>query len=219
VLPEEKVAAALEELQAHVRDPLGEQRRVAGVHDRILRAGEDERRRLDQADAVERVERRSRSRLRRPGLEGLRGRLAVNENPLDDRGIGVRCEGVLDELAQRRTARHQPHRLLGHRVGARAAGCRGRQHEPVDALGCRERELLRDHPAEARPDDVRPLHLGLVEHLQCVGGEPGCRVRPRRSVARTDAAVVVEDHVERARERLEHGLPPPARVAETLHEE
>ena len=62
--------------------------------------------------------------------------------------------------------------------------------------GYRERELLRDHAAEARADDVRALDAGLVEHLDRVGGHLGGRVRAGRRVALADAAVVEEDHVE-----------------------
>ena len=36
-------------------------------------------------------------------------------------------------------------------------GRRAGQHQAVDAVGMRDARLLRDHPAEARPDDVRPL--------------------------------------------------------------
>ena len=116
--------------------------------------------------------------------------------------------------------RQQPHRLLRHRVAPRPAGRRAGEHEPVDALGLRQRELLRDHPAEARAEHVRALDAGLVEHLHRILGQLRSRVRPRRRVALADRrGCRTRMHVERARERLDDRLPAPARVAEPVDQQ
>ena len=219
LLPEEEVAAAGEELDAGARNPEREQGRVPGVHNCILRPVEDERRRSDPCDAVERVECRPRRCLRAPGLDRLRRSLAVAQDPLDELRVGLRRERVLDELAQGGAAREQLHGLLGHREGLGAAGRGAREHEPVDALRLSERELLRDHAAKARPEHVRPLDAGLVEHLRRVGGQLGSRIRPGWSIALADAAVVEQDHVEGSRQRLDDRLPAPAGIAEPVDQE
>ena len=79
-------------------------------------------------------------------------------------------------------ARQQLHRLLGHRERLRPAGRRAGEHEPVDALRSGERELLRDHAAEARAEHVGALDPGLVEHLRRVArpARPPCTARAAR---------------------------------------
>ena len=84
----------------------------------------------------------------------------------------------------------QPDGHLGHRERVRAARRRASEDELLDTVGVRDRELLRDHAAEARADDVRPLEPGRVEHRNGVLRELRDGVRPRRHVALTDAAVV-----------------------------
>ena len=106
-------------------------------------------------------------------------------------GDGRRRQRVLDEPPQRdgglerRRLGHETERLLGHRARLRPAGRRACEHEPVDAVGISQSELLRDHAAEARAYDVRPVDAGLVEHLDRIAGHLGCRVRAgRRSRSR-----------------------------------
>jgi hypothetical protein len=71
----------------------------------------------------------------------------------------------------------------------------------------RERELLRDHPAEARPDDVRPLDP--ASSSTCTRLRPArAPCTARRRVALADAAVVEEDHVEALGERRQTGSQP-----------
>ena len=182
----------------------------------------------DLAHAVVAVEPDARRRLRRPGGLLLRGREPVLHDPVDElrplRGRRGR-ERVLDEPPQRdrrlerRRLGHQRERSLRQRKRLRPAGRRAREHEPVDAARVRERELLRHHAAEARPDDVRPLDPRLVQHRDGVRGQLGDGVRPRRRVALPDAAVVEEEHVEPLGEPRQHRLPAPARVAEPVDEQ
>ena len=74
------------------------------------------------------------------------------------------------------------------------AGCRAGEDEPVDALGMGERELLRDHPAEARSEDVRTLDARLVQDTCSVARHLRGRVRPRRLVGLADSSVVEDDN-------------------------
>ena len=136
-----------------------------------------------------------------------------------------RRERVLDEPAER-DCRLQRRRLRHSATVACGIGCALGPPGVVQAStsrstrsGMRERELLRDHPAEARPDDVRPLDARLVEHPDGVAGHLGDGVRPRRRVALTDPAVVEEDHVEPLGQARQHGLPAPAGVPEAVDQE
>ncbi len=205
--------------EAHVGNCLGEQVGVAGIDDDVAVTVLHERRRGERAEPVVGVEGRRGGGLRRPGLEPLCGAFAVHQDAVDEVEPRVRLERVLDVLAECRARVHQVDRSLRRRERLRPARRRAREHEPVDPLRIAERELLRDHAAEARPDHVRPLHARLVEHLHGVGGHLGGRVRARRRVALAHAAVVEQDRVERARERLDDGLPAPARVAEPVDQQ
>ena len=78
--------------------------------------------------------------------------------------------------------------------------------------GAVDGELLRDHPAEARPEHVRALDARLVEHLQRVAGHLRGRVRPCRLVGLADAAVVEGDRRRwRAARARDDRIPAPAR--------
>ena len=176
---------------------------------------------VSDAEPVVRVEGRARRRLRRPRLEALRrrepgargsARRAPAADPARARSRRTR--------AASRAPRIRSHGLLA--ASGTPAGPPGVVQTRTSfstRSGAAERELLRDHPAEARPDDVRALDAGLVEHLQRVAGHLRRRVRAGRRVALADPAVVEQDHVERARERLHHRLPAPARVAEPVDQQ
>ena len=128
------------------------------------------------------------------------------------------AERVLDEPPQRDLGRErrrlleEPDRHLGHRHAVGAAGRRAAEHEPVDALGRGDRDLLGDHPAEARADHVRALDAGLVEHLQP-------RRRPSRAPCTAPAGLSLspmprlsnDSTRKRSASARADGLPAPAR--------
>ena len=62
------------------------------------------------------------------------------------------------------------------------------------------------------------FETGVVHDREDVAGHLCSRVRPRRSFAAADSAVVDEHDVEALREPIGHGLPSPPRVAEAVHE-
>ena len=190
---------------------------MRGVDDLVGGAGDDERRRRDLADAGRR------RRWPTPAAacacqasSGCASRDPVVLDLLDHRLVVRLRERVADEDAEALVRRQverlsdQPHGLLGHRERVRPARRRAREDEPVDALRVRERELLRDHPAEARlrrrararrlPRRERPRrHRPSSERST---GRAGGRCRRSRG-CRTD-------HAEAPGERLEHGPPAPA---------
>ena len=177
------------------------------------------------ADPVEGVEARPRRGLRLPAGRVGRAREPVRVDAADELLRRVVRERVLDEAPQRDLRRErrrlgdERERPLRQRERARAARGRAREDEPVDALRAGERELLRHHPAEARPDDVRPVDPGLVEHLRRVLGHRRGGVRPGRHLALADAAVVEEEHAEALRQPVRDRLPAPARVAEAMDQQ
>ena len=135
-------------------------------------------------------------------------------------------ERVLDEAPQRDLGRQRGRLGDAARPSAAASGTRGPPGvvQARTSLSTRsgrgERELLRDHAAEARADDVRALDPGRVEHGDGVR-RPSARAvyGPGRHVALADAAVVVE----RARgspPRAARGpAPSPSVRSRALHEQ
>ena len=77
-----------------------------------------------------------------------------------------------------------------------ASGRRAGQHEAIDPLGPRHRQLLGDHPAEADAEHVRGVPSDVVEQGGGVAGE----VRHGRLAlghrGAPEAALVVDDHLE-----------------------
>ena len=163
--------------------------------------------------------RRPRGGLRRPVLERLRRPLAVDQDPVDELRPRIGLERVLVNWRSVARASISSTVLLRHRERLRPAGRRAREHELVDPLRMGERELLRDHPAEARPDHVRALDPASSSTCTASPAISAAVYGPGGRVALADAAVVEEDHVERAGERLDHRLPAPARVAEPVDQQ
>ena len=216
---------ALDELEAGVRDPVGEYARVARVDDVVVCAGDDERRGGDPVDAPERVPRRAGGGLGAPAGRVRRIREPVRVDLVRERGRRAWGERVLDEAPERDLRLHadglddEALGLQRHRVRAVAAGSGAREHEALDAVGVRERDLLGGHAAEARADDVRPRHACLVEHRGGVGRELRDGVRPGRDLALADAAVVEREDAVAPRESFARRPPARARVAEPLDEQ
>ncbi len=101
--------------------------------------------------------------------------------------------------------------LLGQRLELvqrerRAAGTARRgaaEHEPLDAVGRGDRELLRDHAAEADAEDAARVPSEMVEERESVGGVVGHRVRPGRDRRLPEPPLVVRRNIEALRERLD----------------
>src|SRR5207244_4716751 len=98
-------------------------------------------------------------------------------------------------------------------------GMRAAEDERLDRFGLCGDKLLRDHPAQARAEDMGTADAGLVEHLEGVAGHRARRVRPGRLVRLADAAVVERDHAIALGEHRDDRVPAPARVAEPLDQE
>ena len=152
-----------------------------------------------------------------PASGGLAVRAPVREDLVDDRLVRVRRERVLDEasqrdLAQRRRARHQLHRLLAASgtTPARPAWCT-RARAGRRAPGAASGELLGDHPAEARAEHVRPLHPGLVEHLRRASAASSAAVYGPGGASLSPMPRLSKRITSKARgEPLEHRAPSPS---------
>ena len=219
------MSGAVEPLQRSAGDARREQLGVAGIDDVVGLPMQDERRRRDLPQPRERVVRGARRRQRLPagGIRRMRG--AIGADLVDERTGRPGSERVDDKAPLRlarvepRRLQHQRHRLGRHRRRVGTARGRAAQNEPLDTLRRCERELLRDHPSEARSDDVRALEVGRVEDAERVRRELRRRVRARRLVTVAEAPVVERDDRERIREALRCRAPAAAAVAEPLHEQ
>ena len=167
-------ARALEQLDARVGDPRRE--KVARCAESTTTSSVPWRTSVGcamLAEPVARVERRARRRLGRPADRILRRRERCAR--IRSTSSGAAHLGASAFSTKRRSA------TAGSSVGASAMSATvtlgiGTAIGPPGVVqprtslstrsGPRERELLRDHPAEARPDDVRALDAGLVEHVQ-----------------------------------------------------
>ncbi len=90
----------------------------------------------------------------------------------------------------------------------RRTGMRPREDQRPDAVGVRERHLLRHHAAERLTVDVCALDAELVEDGEHVLDEGRHRARSGRVVARTVASVIDRDDPELAGERRDAPPPP-----------
>ena len=78
------------------------------------------------------------------------------------------------------------------------------QHQPVDELGSRERQVEGDVAAHRDPHDVRPDDPEGFEH----GGDVGrVHERPVRERRLAEAAEIAGDHAEALREHGRHVVP------------
>ena len=97
---------------------------------------------------------------------------------------------------------------VGDRARMRRTGIRPGEHQGPDAVGMRERHLLRHHAAERLTVDVCALDAELVEDPERVLDEGRHRARSGRIVARTVASVIDRDDPELAGERRDAPPPP-----------
>ena len=204
LLRPEDVSGALEELELRARDPSREQLGVAGRDHPILGPVQHQRRHGDPPKPVEGVPPSHRLPLSPlpAWMVGLGGRDAtiLGHHIGTHLGEAGRVEGAprlalrdgpVDDLDRMRRTRMRP-----------------REDQRPDAVGMRERDLLRHHAAERLTVDVCPLDAELVEDGEHVLDEGRHRARSGRVVARTVASVIDSDDPELAGERRDAPPPP-----------
>ena len=176
LLPEEQVPGAVEAARrVHPRSGRRAARALRWSTTLSSVPGEDQRRRGDLAvDALEASCPQPPAPASRPDRAGSRRavrRARRRARPAGSRRARSRRSGAAPPRA-RATAPRRRARIVTSGIGTASGAARRRaaEHEPVDALGRVDGELLRDHPAEARPEHVRALDARLVEHLQRVAG-------------------------------------------------
>src|SRR5580700_9277596 len=159
--------------------------RVRVRHDRIVVAVNNKCRRLDLSKARKTVEAANRLALAHEGMHWgyrivahLGDRLAEN---LLTRGriqegfaAGYRkCPPrLLDWIHARRRNQVGDRRRIGW-DGMTGAAVGASENEAARALGIRERELLRDHPAHRDAEDMRARRLRMIEHGCDIGSHVG----------------------------------------------
>ena len=210
----DEVADAGELDVAGAGDELGDAHAVADRDQRVLGAVDDGRRHGQPAQAVGAGPRgdgpglvehgEARRRAAGDGRRHLVDQLRVGggEAGRGDRGPAVAQErrsgtpggGVASSEAV--TAAGGGDVLRARRAGAE-------QHQPPDAVGPAQRQLLGDHPAHRQPDDRRRAEAEVVDDAAGVAGQVADRVRPRRVARPAAAAVVDADHPVVALERAD----------------
>ena len=81
-------------------------------------------------------------------------------------------------------------------AAAVATGRRAAEHQPLHALGERDRELLRHHATEADAEHPRRRPADVVEQRRAVGGVVGHRRHVVRDRGAAQAPLVVHEHLE-----------------------
>jgi hypothetical protein len=205
------VAAAVEHDLLGARQPLGDDLRKAGGDEPVVRAPDEQRRRLQLAEPG--VESLGAPRLveidvARGGQEGVAGAgRAVGLAELVDHEVG---DGGVDRVAVGEQRPEAPgHRGARDRMGQQAElraqdahervqpalderDGRAQQPEPADAVRRREADLDRDPPAHRVAGHVGPVDGHGVHRLQHRLGEPASGVRRGDRLRRAAEAGEVE---------------------------
>ena len=223
-LGHETVRGAAQHVEPRRRDQLRELLGVAERGERVLRAGDDERRRRDlrelEPQLVAGVEDRVDLRDERVRLRSARARAAstftntpkrrCRRGPIIQRMRVVHQAGhaaLVDDVRPLREQLAAPLVVL-----ARGA----REREGAHPVGVQHADDLRDDTAHRRADDVRALDALGVEHRDRVGGHAHEVVRAGRRVGVTGAAVVGRDAAVAAAERAPLQRPAAVVDAEAL---